>query len=110
MMQDMTVKREYRERISLAVPAMDIHMARHVIYLVIFNILESKEKTSNLPKILSPSMLKIMSQVLSKSLFLEIYSIHLPIVLLESKSFCYFKVGLAFLTITCFSLEIINNK
>lgn len=54
MMQDIAVKREYRERISLAVPAMDIHMARHVIYLVMFNILESKEKTSNLPKFYLP--------------------------------------------------------
>lgn len=50
-------------------------------------------------------MLKIMSQVLSKSLFLEIYLIYLPIVFIVIKSYCYFKIGLAY-----FSLEKINNK
>lgn len=39
------LKREYRERTPLGVPAMDSHIARHVICLVTFNILESKEKT-----------------------------------------------------------------
>lgn len=74
---------------------MDSHMARYVIYLATFNILESKEKTCNFPKILPPSMLKIMFQVLSKSLFLEIYFIFLPIVLLVIKNYFYFKIRLS---------------
>ena len=36
-MQDVTVKREYRRRTSVGVPAVVKHVARHVIYLVTFN-------------------------------------------------------------------------
>lgn len=58
-LEDFILKREYRERTPVGVPAMYSDVPRHIIYLVTLSLLESEEKSHNFPRFFLPLCYKL---------------------------------------------------
>lgn len=62
-LEDFILKREYRERTPIGVPAVHSHVPRHIIYLVTLSILESEGKSRNFPRFFLPLCYKLWVSV-----------------------------------------------